>query len=73
MCLMAAASGPGWKPTHPRRVNVYGQTKLEGEQLVIGALSAAPDFPDQLGLCSAWWQFCENHVAPGAGDGIVLP
>jgi dTDP-4-dehydrorhamnose reductase len=34
-------------------------------------LSAAPDFPDQLGLRSAWWQFCENHVATGAGDGSV--
>jgi dTDP-4-dehydrorhamnose reductase len=58
---MAAASGPWVETDAPAPSQcVWSQTKLEGEQLVIGALSAAPDFPDQLGLCSAWWQFCER-------------
>ena len=35
--MTAAASGPGPRPTPPAPLSVYGQTKLEGEQLIQAA------------------------------------
>jgi dTDP-glucose 4,6-dehydratase len=47
-------------------LSVYGQTKLEGEQLIAEACEA-PDLAHQLGVCGARRQLRQDHAAPGQG------
>ena len=67
-CSTAAADAPWAKTTPTGPLNVYGRTKLEGEQRDPRAAAAQPpDLAHQLGLCARAAATSPNHAAAGAG------
>ncbi len=59
-------SSPWVETDTPNPLNVYGASKLAGEQAVEGVGGKLPHLPHQLGLRPARQQFSAHHASPGA-------